>query len=243
MENQTDLVNRDATGMPSTIQKPGRGHEEALEIDELEMPRAKLVQFTSDEAQTDDRESRKEPGLMINSITKEKLGLIFVPIFRFVNFMQWNPRKKDDPNFDAAFEPGALIFTTSDRNDARVESGVKFGPNGELPKVTKYINFLCMFNHQPMPLVLSFAKTSFAAGKRLNSLTQFSGGDMFGGKYRLIVSQKKGDAGAYFAMDVAPVGPATPEEFKIAEHWFNEFRGKTIKVHTEETPKEEKWSE
>ena len=241
-ENQKALTPQPGVGVPGPVSNLGRGHEEPSDMDDLEMPRAKLIQFTTDEAQTEDKENRKDPGTIINSMTKEKLGNIFIPVYKFTNFIQWNPRKKDDPNFDPAFEPGDLVFSTSDRRDPRVVEGIKFGVNGEPPKVTKYMNFLCYFVGHIYPLILSFAKTSFSAGKRLNTLTQFSGGDMFSNKYKLSVTQKDSAGTKYFVLDVAPSGKATEEEFKIAEHWYMDFRGKNIKIHDEGSPeKKDSW--
>jgi hypothetical protein len=223
----------------------GRGHEEPSDMDEIEIPRAKLVQFVSDEAQSENKEDRKDPGSIINSITKEVLGSIFIPVFKFTNFIQWNPRKKDDPNYDAAYEPGAIVFQTIDRNDPRVVEGGKFGPNGEAPKVTRYMNFLTYFPGHMYPLILSFSKSSFAAGKRLNSLTQFTGGDMFSQKYRIITQIRDNAGTKFFVLDVAPGGPVSQEEYAIAEHWYQEFRGKNLKIHSEEAAAEggPGWSE
>ncbi len=251
-KEQKDVMQPNPTNVPATVGSPqlGRGHEEPSDMEDMEMPRAKLIQFTSDEAQADVKEERKDPGSIVNSITKEALGNIFIPIFNSVNFVQWNPRKKDDPNYDPSFEPGEMVFSTSDRRDPRVVDGIKFGPNGEPPKITKYMNFLCFFIGHNYPLVLSFAKTSFKAGARLNTLTKISGGDMFGFKYKLIVTIRENAGTKFFVLDVAPAGKATPEEFKLAEHWWSEFRGKQIKVHADEEhqaegakPGESGWSE
>jgi hypothetical protein len=222
-------------GVPGPAGTPalGRGHEEHSDADELEMPRAKLVQFTSGEAQAEDKAARKDPGTLINSISKNVLGEFFVPIFKFTNFTCWNPRKKDNPNFDPAFEPGELVFSTSDRRDPRVVEGVKFGSNGEAPKVTKYMNFLCYFIGDPYPLVLSFSKTSLNAGKKLNTSSQIGGGDMFSFKYKLAVSLKENAGTKYCVLDVVPCGKATPEEFRLAESWYNRFHDQNIKVHEE----------
>lgn len=221
----------------STATPLGRGHEEPSDMEDIELPRAKLVQFTSEEAQAENKADRKDPGSMINSITKDTLDLSFVPIFKFTTFTKWNARKKDDPNYDETFEPGAMIFTTTDNRDPRVVEGTRFGPNGEPPPVTKYLNFLCLFTGSSMPLVLSFSKTSFSAGKRLNALTQFSGGDMFSKKYKLSVSIKENAGTKYYVLDVTPGGVPTDTEFKTCEKWYQDFRGKSLKVHTEADPK------
>lgn len=232
---------RQETPLANLGAKLGRGHEEPSSIDEIEIPRAKLIQFTSEENTTDNKEERKDAGTLINSLTGESLGNFFIPIFKFTNFIKWNPRKKDDPNFDAAFETGAMVFQTANNNDPRVVDGVKFGANGEPPAVTKYMNFLCYFVDHSMPLILSFSKSSFAAGKRLNSITQFGGGDMFSKKFRLGVKQEENAGTKYFVLSVHPAGVPTEKEFNQAEEWYSSFRGKTISVHTDEK-KPEGWA-
>lgn len=233
MNAKKELAEREQT-LPMVSNPPARGHEENVELDDIEIPRAKLIQPTSEEATSDKAEDRIAIGLVVNNITKERLPDVFIPIFRFKNYIQWNPRKKDDPNFDPAFDPGSLIFSTTDSSDQRVIDGTKFGPNGEAPKVTKYLNFFSYFPGQTMPVVLSFSKTSFAAGKKLNTLTQFTGGDMFSNKYRLKTVQRESNGTKFFVFEVAPAGKASDEEFKIAESLWKDFRSKNIKVKHED---------
>lgn len=240
-EQKNELQKNEPNGSLSDISgsKPGRGHEEATDMEDIEIPRAKLIQSTSDEATTDNKDEKVDPGLIINSLTKEKLPASFIPIFKFTNYIRWNPRKKTDPNFDPAYDPGAMIFTTMDPNDPRVIKGKEFGPNNEPPAVTKYINFFTYFPGCNMPLILSFAKTSFAAGKRLNGLTQFMGGDMFSFKYKLKSVRRESDGTAFYVFDVAPDGKATQDEFTVAEKWYESFRGKNIKVHEQHQEEEQ----
>lgn len=216
----------------------GLGHEKVEGINEIEMPRAKLIQFTSDEAQATDPADRVQPGKIINSITRQDIGNVFVPIYKFTTFTQWNPRKKEDPNFDPAFELGEIIFQTSDPLDPRVRDGLAFGPNGEAPRVTRYMNFLSYFPGQRMPLIVSFAKTSMKAGERLNTLLITMGGDVFSNQYKIISQSQEGAAGKYFVLQVAYVGESTPEQKAVGKLWFDMFYNKTIKVHSEENPEQ-----
>ncbi|QGH73042.1 MAG: hypothetical protein [Siphoviridae sp. ctCJE6] len=213
------------------ITPTGRGHEEPMAQGDIEIPRAKLVQPTSDEATLKNSEERVELGKIINSITKEVLPELFIPVFRYVNWIRWNPRNKKDQNFDPAFDPGALIFETKNANDPRVLEGEKFGPNGEPPAVTKYLNFFSYFPGHSMPVVVSFAKTSFAAGQRLNSLTLFNGGDMFSMQYKLRSVEREAEGTKFFVYDVAPGGKPSKKDFDMAENFWSTFRGKTIKAH------------
>jgi hypothetical protein len=225
--------------------KLGLGHEKVEGINEIEIPRAKLIQFTSDEATATNPENRLSPGTLINSITRNPIGILFVPVFKFTTFVQWNPRKKDDPNYDPAFELGEIVFQTTDPLDPKVREGIKFGPNGEAPKVTRYMNFLSYFPGQNMPLVLSFAKTSMQAGQRLNTLAISKGGNMWENQYKLSISQREGATGKYFVLDVIDANVKSDEaQLAVGALWFGMFYNKSLKVHAEEAaPEQEKWAE
>lgn len=206
----------------------GRGHEDETTQEDFEIPRARVVQFTSEEAQAEKTEDRINPGTFINGLNKKEISPLFCPIYRFKTYTRWNPRKKDDPNYDPAFEPGDMIFTSTNRADPRVIEGVKFGPNGEPPAVTQAINFLCYFEGQNMPLVLTFAKTSYRGGKRLNTLLLEAGGDMFSNKFRVVVNLEDKAGTKYYVMDVRASGKANEQEFALCEKWYTQFRGVDI---------------
>jgi len=234
-KNGKDIAKKQDTSMARPL---GRGHEEKSEQEDLEIPRCKLVQSTSDEATTEIKEQKVEVGKIINSITKGKLPTDFIPILKFTNWIRWNPRKKDDQNFDPAFDPGALIWNSSDPNDPRVVQNKDFGPNGEPPIATKYLNFLSYFPGHNMPVIISFAKTSLKAGRRLNTLSRFSGGDMFSSKYRLTSKQREANGTKFYVLEVSQAGKPKQDEFKIAENWYGNFKDRAIKVH-QEAPEEE----
>lgn len=233
-QNNQAVVPAVQAGLPVVNQKIFRGHEEASDPDDFEIPRAKVVQFTSEESQAANPADRIAAGTIINSLTKKELPAEFIPIYKFTTFIQWNPRKKEDPNYDPAYEPGEMVFQTKDKMDPRVIDGSKFGPNNEVPKVTKYINFLCYFKDNRMPLILSFSKTSLQAGKRLNTLTQYV--DMFSMKFKLVAKMKEENGTKYFVLDVIENGKPEPEEYKIAETLYEMFRGRELKVVPEEHP-------
>ena len=227
IEGASKELIKEPTKALSTAPKMGRGHDAPSDQEDYEIPRAKIVQGTTAELK-----DGAKLGTIINSMTKRELPSTFIPIIKFPNsYIQWNPRKKDDPNFDPAYDPGALIFTTTDPNDPRVLQGKAFGPNGEPPKVTKYINFLAYFPGDAWPVVVSFAKTSFAAGRRLNSLVRLAGGDLFSNQFNLKSVSKDNAGTSYYLFDVMAAGKASAEDFKIAEGLYEEFKNKNIVVH------------
>lgn len=217
-------------GEMTTPGAPARGFESGFDQDDLIIPRAKLIQKMSPEI--DDGLDVK-PGEIINSLTKEKLPDVFIPIFAFKNFIRFNPRSETDPGYDPSFEPGAIIWKTNDPNDPRVLEETKFGPNGEKPIALSFINFFSYFPGVPMPVVVSFSKTSYKAGKQLLSLARFSGGDMFSRKYKIGSKMEEKDGAKYAVFTVAAAGEAGQEEFNSCERLWSDFspKVKDIQVH------------
>ncbi len=234
MENAVEVKN---TGLVSG-NAPQRGFEAGVDKEDLIIPRAKLIQALSPEM-TEGLDGVRV-GSIINSLTKEILPQEFIPIFVFKNFIRFNPRSKDDPNFNPAFEQGAVIWKSSDSEDPRVVEEAKFGEDGEKPLATTFLNFFSFFSGCPMPVVVSFSKTSYKAGKQLLSLAKFSSGDMFSRKYRLSSQVETNHIASYAVLKVAATGAASPEDQKLCEKLWNDFsaKAKDIQVHEEGTPEE-----
>lgn len=202
--------------------------------DDLIVPRAKLLQALSPELQ--EGVEGLAQGDIINSITKEKLPQEFVPIFAFKNYIRFNPRKKDDPNFNNEFAPGDIIWRSSDPNDFRVQAETQFGSNGENPLAVTFLNFFSYFPEVGMPLIVSFSKTGYKAGKQLLSMAKFCGGDMFSRKYKLTSHKESGDLGTYFVFRVAVIGHNTDYLETCEKLWTDfSFKAQNIQVHMDET--------
>ena len=220
-------------------QAPGRGAESGFQKEDLIIPRASLLQALSPEVV--EPGSILRPGMIVNSLTKEVLPGTFIPVFVFANWLRFNPRDQKSPDFNPDFEPGAVIWKSSDPLDPRVVEQGKFGPNGEKPLATKFINFFSYFPGASTPVILSFSKTSFRAGRELLTLTQLGGGDMFSKKYALASKQDTNGQFTYFVFVVRQAGKPTDEEFQEAEAYWEQFHEKEIVVHDEkdEDPKGE----
>ena len=211
-----------------------RGFEGGITQEDLIIPRAKLIQALSPEITEG---LGVKPGAIINSLTKEVLPDEFIPVFMFKNYIRFNPRSKTDTNFDSAYEPGAVVWKSTDPEDPKVLAETRFGPSGEKPIATTFLNFFSCFPGVPMPVIVSFSKTSYKAGRQLLSLAKFCGGDMFSRKYRLSSLMETNDIATYAVLKVAPAGAVSPEEYKLCERLWNDFseKAKEIQVHEEGT--------
>lgn len=229
---ETQLAASQDAGL-ATVGAAGRGFEAGVEQDDLIIPRAKLIQALSPEM------TEGLPGVrvgsIINSLTKEVLPAEFIPVFSFKNYIRFNPRNKEDAAFDAAFEPGAIIWRSNDALDPRVDKECAFGPNGEKPLATEFMNFFAYFPGVAMPVIVSFSKTSYQAGRQLYSLCKFSGGDMFSRKYSLTGEMESNNIATFAVLKVRAAGMASPDEYKIGEQLWKEYsrKGKDITVHDE----------
>lgn len=219
------------TAIANNIKQPLRGFEEPTDTKDLILPRAQLIQKTADIL--NEGIDGVKPGIVINSLTHDVLPLQFIPIFKYTEYIKFNPRNIDDPAFDKTVSPGALVWKFTDPHDPRVAE-CEFGNNGEKPSAQKVINFLAYFVGHSMPIVLSFAKTSFKGGKKLISLAQMLANqktpDMFCQKYNLLIKLAESNGNKYFILDVGYAGLASAEEHSFAEQWYTSFRRQPIEA-------------
>lgn len=217
-----------------------RGLEEPIQNEDLIIPRLMLIQNTPPKSVTIDKKICT-PGTLINSLTvlpialDEKGGAPFIPILRGVKWIRFNAQDADKPGYDPSYELGAKMWESRNPADPRVKEQGAWGPDNKAPLATKFIEFLCLVDGESMPLVIGFAKTSFAAGKQLTSMAQFSNKDLFARKYRLRSKEQTNDRKQnFYSLAVELIGDASEEEFKRAEEMYTSFSNREYKVHGEE---------
>ena len=232
MSKDKNIAPRETT-VPAPNTK-AKGFEEGYDNKDLIIPRVKLLQAQSPEVTAED--STLKAGQIINSLTKEVLPNLFVPIFFGTNWIKFNPRDVKDPTFNVAYEPGATIHRTKDPNDPIVIAEGEFGANGEKPTITKFLNFFCYFPGVKFPLIMSFSKTSYKTGKELLSLARFFGDDMFNHQYKVVAKRVEDNAhnSVYYVYKVEQAGAADEVSRKVGDAWHTQFRQATYKVHDEE---------
>jgi hypothetical protein len=206
-----------------------------MERSDLIIPRAKLLQALSPEVAESLVEGAKA-GQIRNSLTRDLLPSRLIPIFAFKSYFRFNPRNRNDAGYDPAYEPGAMIWRSTDPDDPRVQDETKFGENGETPLAMTCLNFFSLFSGVSMPLITSMSKTSYRTGKQLLSLARFCGGDMWSRAYQLGSALQVNDKGTYYTFTVTTLGDSSPEERQIAETWWQTFSDKAaeLRVHEDE---------
>jgi len=247
--SENELATTSTQTSPSLVQA---AQGDSVDQADLVIPRAKLMQAMSPEV----ADGEATPGQIINSLTLEELPEVFTPVFHTKTWTRFNPRNKQDPDFDSAYEPGGIIYRTDDPNDAQLnninESGwcdKVFGPNGERPRATVTLSFMAYFEGVDMPLILSLYNTSYKTGKQLLTLTQFKspyreGGHtfQFGWNYSLTATQQETDGNKYFVYKVKAVERNSEETIEHCKDWYMQFAPKKTEIaHT--STGESNWEE
>ena len=216
-----------------TYEKP-RGFEQGIDESDLVMPRTRLLQALSPEIK--EKVDGYEIGDIINSLTGEKLPSEFIPIFMFKTYIKFNPEDRKHPDFNSNFEPRKVIWkfnNIAELNEEQLED-LKW-INNEKPKALSIINFFSYFPDAPeMPVVISFAVTSYPAGKKLITLCRAYGGHVYSHKYKLSAMDETKDSHKFKILKVAKVGKPTPEEYNICNQLWETYSPKTHELQTED---------
>lgn len=213
------------------------GFDDPVDQGDLIIPRVKLMQGLSPELKDESLLLRQ--GQIINSLTKEVLPQEFVVIKKSKFWIRFNPRKAEDHGFDPNYKPGAFIWKSSDPNDERVKQFKDFGPNGERPLCTAFLNFLVLFNGVTMPVMLSFCNTSYKSGKDLLSHLQFGGGNIFSRKFKLTSFLDSNPKGDYYSLKVIPAGNTDGDLYAKAVATYNDFNKVDLSEHVAASEQQE----
>ena len=185
------------SAVPAT-QHVSRGVSSEISEEDLLLPRIELTQPTSPSV----LEEKHKAGIYINSITKDPLpSNTIIPILVTKNYIRWKPRN----------EGGGIIYRTTNSNDPRVQEDIKWHGQ-EKPLCTQYINVVCMVVGEEMPIVCSFANTSYQAGRKLLTIVKMTNKDAWLSSYTLKAVRKSNAKGTFYVMDIDRAGASTPEE-------------------------------
>lgn len=223
MPAKKDVVKKE-TQEVAPLQQAPRGIDDSVTQDDLILPRLELTQALSPSVVTGDA----KPGVLLNSVDKSEMGeeVTIIPVILRKNFIRWVPRS----------EGGGMLWRSDDPSDPRVIEETKFGPNGEKPLATAYLNFLCMIEGEEMPIVVSFSNTSYTAGRRLLTMAKMNGGDLFSRTYKVSAKSRTNNKGTFFVLSVEEGGLTKKADFERAEKLYNSFAKKDIKFQEEQAP-------
>lgn len=246
----TEVVSHDT----KTDTKIGRGFEN-VNLEEVSMPRAKLLQSNSPEVS--DRDYNFRAGDLIHTLLMEKVPSTFIPISIFTSNILFVPRSEDKkPLFKAALElsdedmQSTVICKAADgKHGERYGDCAKCGKhkfNGnEKPLCTETINVLSLPVEEDgelgLPFVVQFSNTSFKHGKKFRDTAFYSsiGGDLFGKIYKFDAQEAAGNGNKWFELKVKPAGKVPEDMLHRAEAMYENFAGKVVVVEPEDDTIEE----
>ncbi len=214
-EETTELVNQ--TGMPL-------GFEDD-DANDMIIPRVKVIQTLSPER----KDKIANEGDIINSLTKEKLnGKVFIPVFKFNNNIWWRDRSDGggirciarDGKFGTMSDGTNLVCASCKRCEF---DNTKQGKES-LPTCTKYINFFGFFAGERMPVILSFAKTSYNEGKKLYSLAKVTMQNMWNYGYALNEKLQAKGGNEWFICVPTPAGATEESDREFGLSLYKAYR-------------------
>jgi hypothetical protein len=189
------------------------------------IPRVKVIQTLSPER----KDKVAAEGDIINSLTKEKLnGKVFVPVFKFNNNIWW--RDRSDGGGIKCIARDGKVGNMSDGTILMCAScklcefdNTKQGKEA-IPKCTKYINFFGFFEGERMPIILSFAKTSYNEGKKLYSLAKVTMQNMWNYGYTLNEKLQAKSGNEWFICVPSAAGPTQEEDRAFGMSLYKMYR-------------------
>lgn len=218
------------SNLPATQSEAPMGYEDE-DAGDLIVPRVKVIQTLSPER----KDKIAEEGDILNSLTKDKLnGQIFVPVFKFNNNIWWKDRS-DGGGMLCMSRDGkvgmptdgsqALMCALCRKNEF---DNTKQGKESH-PVCTKYMNFFGYIVGQPMPIILSFAKTNYGEGKKLFSLAKVTMQNMWHHAYRLDSKLEKKGGNEWFNIVATPAGATSAEDRAFGLALYHQFRNDAFK--------------
>lgn len=214
-EETTEVANQ--TGMPL-------GFEDD-DPNDMIIPRVKVIQTLSPER----KDKIANEGDIINSLTKDKLnGKVFIPVFKFNNNIWW--RDRSDGGGIRCIARDGRLGTMSDGTNLVCASckrcefdNTKQGKES-LPTCTKYINFFGFFAGERMPIILSFAKTSYNEGKKLYSLAKVTMQNMWNYGYALNEKLQAKGGNEWFICVPTPAGATEESDREFGLSLYKMYR-------------------
>lgn len=234
----------------------GRGFEK-VDMNEITMPVAKLLQPISEEVSMEDYDFKA--GQIVHSLLFERLSDRFVPIMLSNSNIFLTPKNDDakkalkaslgltDEDFESPVICKAPNGKVGDKYGQCSKCELNKWHGSEKPICTSYINVLAMFDGQDFPVVIRFGNTSYKHGKKFRDMALFGTTpktpDLFHRAYRTVPAKKTEGGNTWFELTIKPAGLATEEEHAQAEALYNQFAKMTVVVEEDKHETEEGESE
>jgi len=237
VEESKELATKETAEVAVPMDAP-MGFEDE-DASDMIIPRIKIVQTLSPER----KDKVADEGDIINSLTKEKLnGKVFIPVFKFNNNIDWKDRAEG-----GGMQCIARDGKVGERTDGtkvmcaackRCEFDNTKQGRDAAPKCTKYINFFGFFAGERMPIILSFAKTSYNEGKKLYSLAKVTMQNMWNYGYALNEKLMSKNGNEWYIITANPSGATSEDDREFGLNLFKMYREtlNSINIDMEDAP-------
>lgn len=203
--------------------------------EDLIIPRIKVINALSPER----IDGIAEEGMILNSLTKEDLtGKNFIPLRQYYSNIWWN----EDSSADNRIKCISLNGKIGDGDEGALSckscgktnwDNTKKGKDAQ-PICTAYLNFLGFIEGDPMPAVLSFAKTNYNEGRKMLSIARSMRASLWNYMYTLTGKKITKDRHSWYII-VPTLAGATPNDVRqLAYELYQSYDQTLINTHYED---------
>lgn len=209
---------------------------EETDSSDIVIPRIKVINALSPERV----DGEANEGDVINSLTKERIEeMHFVPIKQYYSCIRWNPERDADPRMLCRSLDGRIGTDSEGEVHVCKQCGkdqfdnTKTGKAAQ-PSCTRYLNFLGFFEENPMPVVLSFARTNYAEGRKMLSISKSMRAAIWDYSYKIASRLMSKDRNKWFIITPTLCGKTSEETRRLAFELFNSIQVSNIQADYED---------
>lgn len=209
---------------------------EETDSSDIVIPRIKVINALSPERV----DGEANEGDVINSLTKERIEeLHFVPIKQYYSCIRWNPDRDGDPRMLCRSLDGRVGTDADGEVHMCKQCGRDQFDNSKTgkaaqPTCTRYLNFLGFFEENPMPVVLSFARTNYNEGRKMLSISKSMRSAIWNYSYKISSRLVSKDRNKWFIMVPTMAGKTSEDTRRLAFELFNTIQVTNIQTDYED---------
>jgi len=252
MNQETSIAKKNAGALATNLfEADANAGSQNMTQEDLALPFLKVLGQLSPEVNKQNAKfiSGAEPGMIVNSVTKELYngtkGINIIPVHYERQYVEWRDRGQSGNAPVAIHKADSDIVGTTTRD----KSWKDRLPNGNYLENTAN-HFVILMGKTPSTALISMKATQLKISRKWNSMMM---GIKMQGKnglftpptyshiYKLKTVQQSNDKGTWFGWDVSKVGPiADKETYAIAKGFSdNVAKGAVVAKHGESQPKDE----
>ena len=246
MNKETSIAKRENAGaLATTFEADASAGSQNITQDDLALPFLKVLGQLSPEISKQNAKfiNGAEPGMIVNSVTKELYGgtkgINIIPVHYQRQYVEWQDRGQTGNAPVAIHKADSDIISTTTRD----KSWKDRLPNGNYLENTAN-HFVILLGKTPSTALISMKATQLKISRKWNSMMM--GINMQGKNglftpptyshiYKLKTVQQSNDKGTWFGWDVSKVGPITDKGiYEIAKGFStNVGKGAIVAKHGE----------